>query len=212
VLFSQGPCGNINPHGESEDPEPMRKWGDELAQCVRDALSKAEPIEQAQLRSLSEPIDLPTEPMTKEIVARYADEFRALVGEGDTGPKLRMRGATDAWQQDMNALIERNAVPGSIPMEVQIIGLGPLRFVFMGAEVFSRMAEQLRSATGVDDLYVVAYANGDFGYLAPSPSYDEGGYEVAIAFMFYNLPPVRRGGFELARDRAAEIVRKLGRA
>jgi hypothetical protein len=78
----------------------------------------------------------------------------------------------------------------------------------MGAEVFSRMAEELRRAHG-SHTYVVGYANGDLGYLPFCEIYDEGGYEVDMAYKFYANFMIAPGGYEMLRDRAIEMLAEV---
>jgi len=78
--------------------------------------------------------------------------------------------------------------------------------VCLGAEVFSRMADELRAAAG-ERLYVVGYANGDIGYLPTREAFDEGGYETHSAFCYYRGLPLDPAAFEIARDEAVEMLR-----
>jgi hypothetical protein len=108
----------------------------------------------------------------------------------------------------MAALTEGRA-PTSVTTDLQVVRIGPVRFAAIGAEVFSRMAADLRSACG-PRCYVVGYANGDIGYLPPQEVYAEGGYEVEMAYKFYGSNfMVAAGGFERLRDRAAVLLNEV---
>ena len=48
--------------------------------------------------------------------------------------------------------------------------------------------------------------NGDLGYLPTRAAYDEGGYEVEVAHMFYDAFRVSPGGLEALVDGAARVV------
>ncbi len=103
--------------------------------------------------------------------------------------------------------MERGA-PSRVLTDLQALQIGPVSLVAIGAEVFSRMAGELRAAHG-PCTYVVGYANGDLGYLPFREIYDEGGYEVDMAYMFYANFMIAPGAYEMLRDRAVELLNAL---
>jgi hypothetical protein len=117
------------------------------------------------------------------------------------------RSAIQEWRDETLALLKRGA-PRSVVTDLQVLRIGPAAFVAIGAEVFSRMAEELRTAHG-PRTYVVGYANGELGYLPFREIYEEGGYEVEIAYKFYMNFMIAPGGYERLRDRAVELLRAL---
>ena len=102
------------------------------------------------------------------------------------------------------ALIRAGA-PESVATDLKAVRIGPASFVGMGAEVFSRMADELRAARGAHT-YVVGLANGDLGYLPFREACAEGGYEVDDAFKYYAAFPLKPGGYERLRDRAVALL------
>jgi len=44
------------------------------------------------------------------------------------------------------------------------------------------------------------------GYMAAAEAFDEGGYEVDWAMVFYNVPRLKRGGLEAVATRARELL------
>ena len=124
---------------------------------------------------------------------------------GETGYVAdRYRDAVETWERmrlDQATVGQVDA--NTVPLDVQLVRLGPVCLVCLAAEVFSVMADELRAQVK-GPLYVVGYANGDTGYLAPSVAYDEGGYEIESAFVFYGGLPVKRGQFERLRDWTVE--------
>jgi len=85
-----------------------------------------------------------------------------------------------------------------------VLKIGPLTLVGINAEVFSKMAEQLRALTGIQKLYVVGYADGCIGYEAQAAMHEEGGYAVGDAHKFYAHFGLKSGSFEMLRDKIAE--------
>ena len=64
--------------------------------------------------------------------------------------------------------------------EVQLIAIGPWRFVSWPGEVFAEYALEVMGK--VKNTYVFAYTNGEAqGYLVTREAVDEGGYEAATA-------------------------------
>jgi len=81
--------------------------------------------------------------------------------------------------------------------------------VFVGAnvELFSIFTEWLRREIG-GQVHVLGYANGDCGYLCPRAAYEEGGYEVETAHVFYGGDRFRAGGLERLAAEAVALVRR----
>lgn len=74
--------------------------------------------------------------------------------------------------------------PGSIPLEIMLLGVGQAVLTTQPGEVFSETAVELRKAAqqmGFAFPWLVSYANGSYAYLPPANAFDEGGYEVAWA-------------------------------
>ncbi len=67
------------------------------------------------------------------------------------------------WRRETPALLAGESAPTTIPVDIQVVRIGPVAFVAVSAEVFSRLAVDLRGRR--PRVYVVGYANGDIGYL-----------------------------------------------
>jgi hypothetical protein len=74
--------------------------------------------------------------------------------------------------------------------------------------MFAHFAARLRCELG-PHVYVVGYSNGGFGYVAHSAAYEEGGYEVESAHLFYNTFRPRRGALEMLAGRAVELAKRV---
>lgn len=208
VLFTNGACGNTNPPKHVTDFAQIDAWGDLLASSATDALDASGPVDKCVLRAAAETVEVPLDTPDAARIDASADYLRGSV-QGHTGyVPDRARQTADAWQQRMRGRLERGTLPTHAEMVIQAVRIGPLTLVCLGAEVFSMMADELRQATG-RTLYVVGYANGDIGYLPTSAAYAEGGYEVDCAFMYYGSLRPRMGAFEMVRDKAVELVKKL---
>jgi hypothetical protein len=205
VLWTNGGCGNVNPPASSKDFGVMEQFGRRLGVTAAYALqAHGEAYPDAVLTSASDTVHLPLITMTvAEIEAEYERAMQEL--EPDTLFYNNAAAAYEEWRTETLTLVESNATPQTVSMEVQVVRIGPARFVALAAEVFSRLAVELRAAND-PHTYVIGYANGDIGYLPPREIYAEGGYEVDMAYKFYGHFMVAPGSFEQARDRALALM------
>jgi neutral ceramidase len=219
VLFTNGGAGNLNPPKVGTDFAQMEEWARQLARAALTALSAPAPLPREMLAVASRVIAIPlvrlTEAEIRQVAARYRASVAATTDYGKTGydktdhVSQRCRDAVDRWECHMNERRRGAAPDATEPMEIQVVSLGGVVFACFGAEMFSITAEDLRPATG-RTVYLVGYANGLLGYLPPAAAYDEGGYEVDGAHVFYDQLPIARGAYELARDAAVDLIRGLG--
>ncbi len=86
-------------------------------------------------------------------------------------------------------LAKGEAIPNSYPMPIQGWHFGDqLSMVFLGGEVVVDYAHRLKRELPGEMIWVTAYANDVFGYLASERVRAEGGYEVDFSQIFYNQP------------------------
>ncbi len=206
VLMTNGAAGNINPPAVRNDFAWVEQWGDRLATAAEMAFQGRRVRRLSdQLRVASEFVTLPVvalDPTSLEVRVQHLR--KPFVGRSGYVPERFLEGI-EIWRERMAARIAAGRAAEGLSVEVQCVQLGDVVFTCIGAEVFSRLPDALRSAAG-RPVYVVSYANGVAGYLAPESAYDEGCYEVDQAFVWYGTPPIARGAFELVRDRAAALM------
>jgi neutral ceramidase len=207
VIMTAGAAANVNPPRTGVDFGQARAWADELALAVRKAIagSGPDPVSIDLIRSARTTLQLP---LVEADAAwcRFAAK-RALAGLAGqkTAQAQSYRDAVGRWRMMIEERIAAGTIPRSVPVELQHVRLGSTHLLCVNAEIFSRLADDLRSATG-QRLYVVGYANGLIGYVPTDAAFDEGGYEVESAYIFYGGLPVRRGGFEMIRDQAIQML------
>jgi dienelactone hydrolase len=209
ILLTNGACGNINPPGHVENFDQLDAWAAEMADSIRSALEEARPVP-PDLAYTMKTVMVPLDDGGPGGIERWTEGLRQGTGEGQDWLQVRIRTAADIWERQM---IERRAagtLPKSLDTEVQVLRIGGIYWVALGAEVFSTMGDGLRKATD-ETLYIVGYANGDMGYLPTPEAYDEGGYEVESAFIFYYSLRPERGAFGIVRDTAAGLVEALSK-
>jgi hypothetical protein len=218
ALCTNGACGNINParrkkvsleHSNKEgDAQVAEEYGRVLGDAVIAALESARPIDAAALETRSETVNIGLDTPDERGVRDIARKGRAGYCAESDYVGTRFRQAFDAWEETMLKKLREGTMPTHVPMDLQVVSIGGIFFVCIGAEVFSIMADQLRSETG-RTVYVVGYAGGNIGYFFPASAYSEGGYEVGEAFVFYgNLRPAP-DAFETVMKKAAAMVREM---
>ena len=190
VLLTNGGAGNINPPQSNVPYAQVQTWGRQIAVCALDALDESVPIEPASLKSARQVAALPLQGMSHTQMQQYA-----------------AKGFTH-WYETMAERLDEDPQPLCDDVELFAVRLGDVHFVGVAAEAFSRLADDLRDATG-RTLYVIGYANGDVGYIPPAAACAEGGYEVDSAFLYYNSFPFRPGGHELLCTQATTMISQL---
>jgi neutral ceramidase len=206
TFVTNGACGNINPPKQSDDFSAAEQLGKELGGNIVDLVHRAERSQDTRLASIMETVKVPLTVLSAAEVEReyhHVLDAYASVFPGDFHD-VQMK----AWRDETLALIEKGQPRDYVETDLQALRIGPARFAAIGAEVFSRMAEELRAAVG-KHTYVIGYSNGLIGYLPFAEAYAEGGYEVEYAHKLYMNFNLRIGGYELLRDRVLQLFKKI---
>lgn len=207
VLVTNGACGNLNPPAKHVSFEQIDEWGRMVAGSVADALKTAAVTSGASLRVAARVVPLPVDVLTVDQITAYAERIILdPVSLAEWGDKFRR--ATKGWRSKMTERVQSGAETGFREAELFGVGVGSVAFVGLNSEVFSEFTELVRSRTS-RPLYVVGYANGVMGYLPTRAAYEEGGYEVETAYLFYNDFRPKIGGLEMLAEQAAELVNSL---
>jgi neutral ceramidase len=204
ALITNGACGNLNPPFENVPSEQIDVWGGQVADAVAGLFGKAAPVSNPVFRTLSRVVPLPLDALSVDEIEAYAAH---IVGDPASQSEWaeKFRRAVDNWRRTMIAAVREGTAGDTRDAELFAVRIGDVALLGMNAEVFSRFTDDVRESTG-RKLYVVGYANGDMGYIPTRAAYDEGGYEVEIAHLFYcNFRP-KAGGLELLAQHAADIV------
>ena len=208
VLFTNGACGNTNPPSHAAGTSDIETWGEAMAASVVDALEHAAPVDETAFRMAAETVAVPLDVPDAEQVRGFAqDVLDSVAGQPGYVPE-RVAASAETWRDLMLGKLGDGSAPTHVPMDVQAVRIGSVRLVCLGAEVFSSMGDELRAATG-QTVYVVGYANGEIGYLPTAVAYEEGGYEVCTAFIYYGSFRPKPGAFEMVRDKAVGLVNGL---
>lgn len=207
MLLTAGACGNVNPSGMKDRAGMLQRHSEELKRVILGAVHSAAPAEPPTLDSRMAGVELPLDiPTIDEVHTQCRSILEKTSHESPRG--LRVREAMRSWRDDTVALL-KSGPPTTLTCDVQTVRIGHIGFALFGAEVFSRMGDDIRQALGPNH-YVVGYAGGDFGYLLSREAYAEGGYEVDMAHRYYGSFRVSPGAFETLRDEAIRLLRQTG--
>ena len=111
-----------------------------------------------------------------------ADELKKKLH--DRSPQVRRHA------QNMLAIIQQQGrLPATYPMPLQLWRFGDqFTMFFLGGEVVVDYALRIQREFPQSHVWVTAYANDVFGYVASERMRSEGGYEVDFSMVFYNRP------------------------
>lgn len=202
VFLTNGGCGNINPAIKTDDYSGVEKTGTILGKRIINEISYLSPCGNCDVSSSFSEIELPLENISIEKLEEIMEQHRQYYKlHGDNYINNRLYEARSIWYDEMKELIKNNIISEHAMAYIHILKFGPVIFVGVNGEVFSKMAEQLCQAMGYKQLYIVGYANGCIGYLAPKKIYEAGGYEVNDAHKFYGHFRLKTGCFEIIRNK-----------
>ncbi len=207
VFMTNGASGNLNPPAENVSFQQVTAWGRKIADAVGPLLLSAPVIAEPELAVRSRLVRLPLEVLTPAELNACADQ--ALQHQESlaqwNGKYVRV---VEHWRRTLLASHQAGAIETHREAELFAVRLDQTALLGVNAEVFSDFTDWLRSATR-EDLCIVAYANGDTGYLPTANAYLEGGYEVDVAHMFYGGFRPRCGSLETLAEEARLLIQSL---
>lgn len=209
AMFVQGACADVNPTlpGDSVD-EGAKRMGDGLGEkaleCITDMRMGA--WLKARVYGGIRLVPLPWRSAPSE------DELsKHLLSPTDWTVASRDAQARHLWANRVMRARTRGWWTGGIRMPVQVLSLGELAVVAVGAEVFTQTALDLRAARTEGPVVTVGYANDDVGYLPPPVEYQYGGYEIERAYRYYGYPDAFAPEAECsAREMAISMMQREG--
>ena len=197
VVYTTGCAGDINPYGICTGEETARKHGERFAEVVGSALEDMQVLQDTRLSHVTEDLSAEYEsyPKREELLDGLLENERLFV-VGDPGLTFEQRfdGVSNVeWARRYLDLDERGEVYPPIPYQLQILRIGDYSLMAVPFEPFLEIGMKCQELLGADRSMVVAYANGNLGYLVPGNVHDEGGYEVGRSYKVYGYPgPFKR--------------------
>ena len=198
-LFLQGRGADINPQLHLKLPidEMIARLGSELSIPVAQFAANSSvgnPLE-GTLQSYYETVRIPMKKMTdlaavKEEIARQSEAYRAISPD-DIQKHFVLRQLQ--WYRHMARMIEDGEdFALRVPLQVLAVGKACV-FLFVPFELLTLTGNKLEdmfaeAGFARETIYVCGYSNMTEGYLAPVEEFAFGGYEVAGAAHWYNIP------------------------
>jgi len=182
AMFLQGCCGNINPR-ERGTFEAVEQTGREVAEAVLAALAVIRSSADLEMSIASETVDVPLQrPISLAEAERTVRESAETLAKDDI--PLHERHLCQAYHDWAQAIISRGATaPTSVPFEVQRLSLDDAHIIGLPGEVFVEYALNLKKLR--PNVMVSGYTNGNVGYVPTRKAFEDGGYEVDLAYKLY---------------------------
>ncbi|NOY82922.1 MAG: hypothetical protein GXP31_18140 [Kiritimatiellaeota bacterium] len=211
ALFFNGACGDLNPvrkDGYTDAEWTARRLADSAlgrsGECSRGA-----PLQVHRICGVRTTLRLPRRPIAD--LDLLQDERRqlteALAAANSAGDADRAR-ALGRRLFSVNERLALAALPKTLEAEIQAVTIGDWIVVGVPGELFCCLGEDIRRAASRRRVWVIGYANGYLGYIAPAEAHRVGGYEVSPG----RWSPLAPGAGEQIRDAAVELVRRLDEA
>ncbi len=210
TLFFTGASGDVDPV-ERGSFAIAKRLGLELAEealkIIDDMEAKAYIDIKAQEASLKIPYGwIPDAQETEEIRTFTRQKYEEAVENRDRIAQ-KIQKAFLLWADELREKAKNNEMPKSLECELQSIKLGDAVLLAFPFELFSSISLSLRAQSGIQDLFMVGYANGYSGYLPDKKSLEKGGYEVEEAFKYIGLLPFAANAEELFLEKALHLIK-----
>ena len=209
VGFIQGACADINPLGGPQDTfEGAQRLGAMVAQGVLDLYPAIALRSEVELRAARLEVGLPLlGPVGRDgkRVPPFPELASQVVGLPWTElhPLLEQRFPRRAHVEERNGVWYTTA-------ELQAFRLGDVVLVSVAAEPFVEVGVQVKARSVAAFTFFASYTNGCVSYLPMPLAYNEGGYEVDTAYIYYRLPaPLAPACAELVIGGALAMIEEL---
>ncbi len=203
----QGDIVAICTIGCGADQNPVRGKKD-VAKDLAIGHGRAIAVEVARL------LKQPMQPITAEMKTAYGVANLPFDAFSELELKQALKSARPQVQRHAEQMLavyqQQGELPQSYPAPVQVWKFGrQLTMIFLGGEVVVDYALRLKKELNNEAVWVTAYANDIFGYVASERMRAEGGYEYDFSMIYYNQPgPWDKGTEEILIRRIHELVKQ----
>ena len=186
AMFTNGACGNVSTRFTRREQtfREAKRLGSMLS---GEAIKVSEMIEakgQGKLKVVSKTIKLPTKrfPTLREAEEDYEeakDNFEKLKAEGTTKGRLRVAYTTLKGAERLAKWVKKGIGKiEEIETEMQAIAIDDTILVTEPGELFVEIGLDIKKKSGLENVFVVGYANDSIGYIPTWEAYKEGKYEA----------------------------------
>jgi len=214
-LYLNGCCGNVNPTVVGGTFDDARRAGVFLGAQAVQVAETVHTSPDAALATRTAVVEAPLAPLPSAEEARNTVEQRTRTLEEQLARGEITRALYDAdwqrgWARDVMAEYGKTDRQRTRPLEIHGLRLGDALLVGTPGETFVEIGLAAKAASPTPNTFVVAYANGNVGYIPTAKAFEEGGYEVEAAHKFYYgvyrfTPDVEK----LVTDAAVGLAREL---
>lgn len=213
AMFLQGCCGNINAIREKGTFDECERIGMALAGTALRAASFANEIEPTPIIAQRRVLQLPLlPPPSKDELKEMMQSYRRDLNEAKrSGDKVREQ-VTKAmlnWAKEASRLARSRSAKLTQPFEMTALRIGDLAILGLSGEVFIEYALNIRGSSPFKETFVLGYTNGCIGYVPTTSAYDEGGYEVDMAYKYYGTLMLSPDCERLILDEANSMLNEL---
>lgn len=194
VLYFNGACGNINPQIRGGTWEEMTKLGEIIGKAATEIANTIVTSDTCTISVINQNVELQLKVPHVEGIEHELETYQNRAAELAESEVFAKKG-NDAmiwWAEETLDILKHKKPPDSISLEIQIIKLGELIIAAIGGEVFCQIGLNIKQHSGAPT-FIVGYANHDIGYIPTRKAFEEGGYEVTMAYRYY-------GNFMITRD------------
>ena len=192
VLTHNGPCGNLSPRHITQGNtfSEVHRIGEILGKAVQEAISHLEFFDQTPIKTAQSFIEnipqkqFPTREKAQIHLVEQKAKIQTMKAEHAKESEIRtiecdIFGAEETLtlssMQESGAL--KPYIQSCIPIEIQLIQVGPWKYIGWSGEVFVEYALAVKKSCR--DTFVISLANGTTqGYIATKEAVEEGGYEA----------------------------------
>jgi hypothetical protein len=211
ALFLMGAIGDVGPITRGE--ESLATVGNAVADAALAALPGLAPSRVSRLETAGETLALPLLPLPSRadwLTWRAEYERAALEAEGNHNADVaKVQWTMVQWTERMFEAMQDNLLTPTVNAEVQILRMGDLVIVGVPGEYFVELGLQIKQGirqSGVRQVMICGFANGNIGYIPARRAYPKGGYEVADAYKYYGYPAaIAPEGGEMIVAKALEL-------
>ena len=194
TLFLQGATADLNPIRNSlrnsEQPwAAVQALGDQVATAVlKLCKSGLTPLPPTELSFRRHELWLPLEAPVKS--KRPPRRYRQILLSQSGLPSF-LSAAVDwlLWRfYPWRSRIEAHEGNWSVPLRINILLLGEVGLVTLGAEVFTEIGQHIKLSSPTKHTLLASVTDGCIGYLPTAKAHAQGGPEVELFSYFYRYP------------------------
>ena len=192
-LFVQGATADVNPRQMRwtvDSWDEVDEQGSAVADAVGDAASRMQRLAiddgiQSRQETVWLPLSQPAGP-----ISQLQQFFKEAHSDEALQAELHK---VFPWHVDLQT---RDGVLHS-PIQIGVLRVGEWALAAMATEPFTETGLAIKAASPAKTTFVAGYTNGCNSYLPVANAYQQGGYEVETAPLFYGLPSgFAQGGAE----------------